>query len=655
MKKSNFSLCKSLSLLLCIGLFAFSLIACGDPNSGVDTTPPAEVTGVSTTPGKTEIVFSFVEPADADYSYTKVSYKITDASSEELFVVCAKGLPNGTITGLVSGKEYYLKFVTYDETGNASNGVTEIVKTTSDSTSDNTNDGKTDNTDGKTGVELYAASFTETVVNLKVGGTYTPTITKNPENATSKVTFVASSNKSTVIDTDVVTVNEDGSIKANKNGTAYIFAKWNDKNGSLQYATNVLTINVTSPATSFELKKTEVILKYDEKYKIEITTPEFTTYEKKSFTSSNPKILVSEEGEISTKETTGIIEGTVTVKVDELEAKTISVKFYIPVTSISFDRDIVITGKTGTVALKTNIYPENATKETIKWSVSNTEIAAFENDVVTPKAAGVTTVTVTAGSLSASSTIIVLNSTDNLSITSDSALKKITSGYYTDSVSKVAFKYTTVGHDSATNLKEGTGKWDIIGNKGTATEPSWKSTTYRNAGWGYRINNTIANLNSSGIAKVGDLQLQVKPILAYEEGVPFVMFVHILKNTGTTALTGQKFGSGTDIQIAGNDNAPVTVTSSGANLIDNTTKMIFALNCLKGEGVTPVDTLWIGNYSAGVMSNAYNNKRVDLTNTDSAIAYSWQNISLEPGETKAFVVRLTFVEDTGGSLNAIID
>lgn len=652
MKKSNFSLCKSFLLLLCVGLFAFSLIACGDPNSGVDTTPPAEVTGVSTTPGKTEIVFSFVEPADADYSYTKVSYKITDASSEELFVVCAKGLPNGTITGLVSGKEYYLKFVTYDETGNASNGVTEIVKTTSDSTSDNINDGKTD-------VELYAASFTESVVNLKVGGTYTPTITKNPENATSKVTFVASSNKSTVIDTDVVTVNEDGSIKANKNGTAYIFAKWNDKNGSLQYATNVLTINVTSPATSFELKKTEVILKYDEKYKIEITTPEFTTYEKKSFTSSNPKILVSEEGEISTKETTGIIEGTVTVKVDELEAKTISVKFYIPVTSIAFDRDIVITGKTGTVALKTYIYPENATKETIKWSVSDSNIATFENDVVTPKAAGVTTVTVTAGSLSASSTIIVLNSTDNLSITSDSDLKRITSGsyagYYTDNVAKVAFKYTTVGHATKTQLKEGTGKWDIIGNKGTAAEPSWKSSTYKDAGWGYAVNDKIASLNSSGIAKVGDLQLQVKPILAYEEGVPFVMFVHILKNTGTTALSNQKFGSGTDIQIAGNDKAPVNVTSSGANLIDNSTKMIFALNCLKGEGVTPVDTMWIGDFASSAMGNVYNNKRSDLTNTDSAIAYSWQNISLEPGETKAFVVRLTFVEDTGGSLNAIID
>ncbi len=651
--KNNFSLCKRLSLLLCIGLFAFSLTACGSPNSGVDTTPPAEVTSVYITPGKTEIVFSFVEPADADYSYTKVSYKTTDASSEELFVVCAKGLPNGTITGLVSGKEYQLKFVTYDETGNASNGVTEIVKTTSDSTSDNTND-------GKNGVELYAASFTESVVNLKVGGTYTPTITKNPENATSKVTFVATAiNATRVIETDVITVNEDGSIKANKNGTAYIFAQWEDSRGNKKVSTNVLTINVTSPATSFELKKTEVILKYDEKYKIEITTPEFTTYEKKTFTSSNPKILVSEDGEISTKETTGIIEGTVTVKVDELEAKTISVKFYIPVTSIAFDRDIVITGKTGTVALKTNIYPENATKETIKWSVSNTEIATFENDVVTPKAAGVTTVTVTAGTLSASSTIIVLNSTDNLSITSDSALKRITSGsyagYYTDSVSKVAFKYTTAEHASVTQLPKGTGKWDIIGNKGTAEAPSWKSSTYHDAGWGYLVNNKIANLNSSGIAKVGDIQLQVKPILAYEEGVPFVMFVHILKNTGTTALTGQKFGSGTDIQIAGNDNAPVTVTSSGANLIDNSTKMIFALNCLKGEGVTPVDTLWIGNYSSSAMGNVYNNKRSDLTNTDSAIAYSWQNISLQPGETKAFVVRLTFVEDTGGSLNAIID
>ena len=43
------------NVLTSIVNFAFSLIACGDPNSGVDTTPPAEVTGVSTTPGKTEL------------------------------------------------------------------------------------------------------------------------------------------------------------------------------------------------------------------------------------------------------------------------------------------------------------------------------------------------------------------------------------------------------------------------------------------------------------------------------------------------------------------------------------------------------------------------------------------------------------------------
>ena len=36
------------------------------------------------------------------------------------------------------------------------------------------------------------------------------------------------------------------------------------------------------------------------------------------------------------------------------------------------------------------------------------------------------------------------------------------------------------------------------------------------------------------------------------------------------------------------------------------------------------------------------------------LAYSWQNLSFEPGETKVFTVKLTVVKDEGGALEALV-
>jgi len=40
----------------------------------------------------------------------------------------------------------------------------------------------------------------------------------------------------------------------------------------------------------------------------------------------------------------------------------------------------------------------------------------------------------------------------------------------------------------------------------------------------------------------------------------------------------------------------------------------------------------------------YNDGRVDVSNTDSGMAFSYQNIDLAPGESRDFVVRFTQVQ-----------
>ena len=325
------------------------------------------------------------------------------------------------------------------------------------------------------------------------------------------------------------------------------------------------------------------------------------------------------------------------------------------VASISLNKNVIVAHVNGTSSIQATVLPADATDPAVTWTIANQSIATIKNGIITGLKQGNTTAK--AGDKTVEANIVVIQSAYPFSIIDPDDLIKLTEAdsatykdYITDATGKIAYKYTTEGHSSFTGLPEGVGKWDIIGKKGD----EWYSSTYNNAGWGWKINNTVVSLSSEGIAKVGDLKLQVAPFIVYSKGNPYIMLLQLLTNTGTTDLTGQKFGSGTDIEIAGNKEAPVYTRTAGASLVDNNTNMIFSLNCLTGDVVTPVDTLWIGKYSSCVMSNVYEDNQYGCTNTDSAMAYSWQNIDLAAGETKVFAVRLSLSEDEGGSLIGVI-
>jgi uncharacterized cupredoxin-like copper-binding protein len=64
--------------------------------------------------------------------------------------------------------------------------------------------------------------------------------------------------------------------------------------------------------------------------------------------------------------------------------------------------------------------------------------------------------------------------------------------------------------------------------------------------------------------------------------------------------------------------------------------------CTEGDGITPVDTLWLGTWSGGFhLAHIYEDREADVYGRDSAIGFSYQDISLEPGEEKEFIVRFT--------------
>jgi hypothetical protein len=115
-------------------------------------------------------------------------------------------------------------------------------------------------------------------------------------------------------------------------------------------------------------------------------------------------------------------------------------------------------------------------------------------------------------------------------------------------------------------------------------------------------------------------------------------------NPGNNAVSGQKFGASADVMMHNNDDAPLLHTSYGAYMTDSETDPALELMfvCESGDGIDPVDTLWLGRYGGGLhLWRIYDDSRSEVRNVDSAIGFSYQGIDLAPGQEKEFVVRFT--------------
>jgi hypothetical protein len=97
-----------------------------------------------------------------------------------------------------------------------------------------------------------------------------------------------------------------------------------------------------------------------------------------------------------------------------------------------------------------------------------------------------------------------------------------------------------------------------------------------------------------------------------------------------------------------NDYASLIHKPYGAYMTDSETNPTIELMFIgeSGKDITPVDTLWLGTWMSGEhLDYIYENKRTDVTGSDSAIGFSYQNINLAAGETREFIVRFTLARN----------
>ena len=218
-------------------------------------------------------------------------------------------------------------------------------------------------------VPITSITLSKSFLSMVEDDEITLAATVKPDDATDR-TITWSSDK-----TDVATVDNNGQIKAIKEGNATITAKVGDKNATCQITVSKKTI----PVESISLDRYTVTLLEGESTKLIATvSPSSATDKAVSWTSSNTAIAaVSQDGTVSAKQEG---EATITATAGNKTAKcvvTVSKKV-VPVSSIALNKTSLSLNKGQTETLIATVSPTDATDKTVSWSSSDATIASVD-------------------------------------------------------------------------------------------------------------------------------------------------------------------------------------------------------------------------------------------------------------------------------------
>ena len=287
--------------------------------------------------------------------------------------------------------------------------------------------------DGKvTGVTLN-----ETAISLKPGATATLIATVTPETAEDKSLTWSSSDES------IVTVDENGNIKAIKEGKATITVTTKDGGYKATVIVTVTKDDIAVTGVSFDNKTLNLATGSSTTLKATVS-PSDATNKGLTWSSSDSSIAtVDQNGKVTGKKE-GTVTITVTTKDGNYKATITVVVKNEPVKSVK------ITGNTsmivkGTQTLKAVITPNNATNKAVTWSSSDESIATVDqNGKVTAKKTGTVTITVTTKDGNHKATI-------NITVKEQKVTKITISGNNKMEVGKTQTLKATVTPNNATN------------------------------------------------------------------------------------------------------------------------------------------------------------------------------------------------------------
>lgn len=212
-------------------------------------------------------------------------------------------------------------------------------------------------------------------------------VTVKPDDATDKSVVWESSNAA------VATVDQEGLVKAVKDGTAEITAKTKD---GVSAVCKVTVNKKVIPVTEVQLNKEAMDLMEGDEVKLVVTVkPDDATDKSVVWESSNENVVtVDQEGLVkAVREGDAMI--TVTAKNGVSASCIVGVsKKNIPVTGVKLNYKSMELNVGVGEKLTATVEPENATVQDVEWTSSNTAVVAVHNGYVTAKSEGKATITV---------------------------------------------------------------------------------------------------------------------------------------------------------------------------------------------------------------------------------------------------------------------
>lgn len=291
--------------------------------------------------GKTIFLTAKVFPENAD------DKNISWTSSDE------------SIVSVSQGKLIAVSEGTANITAETSNGITAICKVT-------------------VTVPEESIKLSQTSLTIEKGKTKSISAKVLPENSSDKSIIWTSSDEN-------VAVVSDGVIMAVSGGTADITA------ASANGLTASCHVTVTVPAESIVISQTSITLQKGESFTLVAKVyPNDTTNKTVIWSSSDSTIVSVNGGKIKAKSAGTAI---ITAKTVNEKSASYTVRVVIMPTGIKLNKSSLTLQKGKSQTVKATLNPTNTTEKNIKWTTSNSKVAAVSNGKITAKSVGTATIT----------------------------------------------------------------------------------------------------------------------------------------------------------------------------------------------------------------------------------------------------------------------
>lgn len=349
-------------------IFATSFVSCSETLEKQEI-PVTSITlsreSIELVEGESITLMATVSPSDA--TYTKVSWsssKSSVASVDQKGSVTALSVGSATITASAGGKS-------------ASCKVTVTAKT----------------------IAVSSITLDKTDLSLNVDEEYQLKVTIDPSNASEKNVSWSS------LSSSIATV-KDGLVKGVSVGETEIAASCGGKKA-------VCKVKITPiEVESITLSKTELDLFVGDSETISAAIePQNATNQNVSWKSSNDRVATVNKGEI-----TGIKEGDAIITASS-GSKTASCRVTVkkkpvPIQSLTLNKSTLALAEGGSETLTVTITPSDATYEKVNWTSSNQNVATVTNGRVSALSEGTSTISVSAGDVSANCNVTVYKEGD---------------------------------------------------------------------------------------------------------------------------------------------------------------------------------------------------------------------------------------------------